>query len=150
MRLHYRVMLFSASLLLPCGLQASEDKPSKIVRPSKRTLIGNSTLLASSGKWTLVPKGSVLYVPKSLNSKIVTKPKGKLLSWNDFIARNGSWIHLASVKMKQAQGREIISQEMIKQYSRLGKIVIATYSKAPISVSTKALIPPEQEELTKP
>lgn len=102
-----------------------------------------STLLASKGLWTPVPKGTVIYTPKHLKSKIVSQPKGKISDWKQFFYKNRGWIHLHPVTIAQARGSQI-KPELIKAYQSMGKMVIATYQKNPISVMPEALVIPKE------
>ena len=106
----------------------------------KRSLIANSTLLANRGHWTLVPKGAVIHIPAHLKSKVVTKPKGTLLNWGQFLRKNYGWLHEHSVRMEQAQGKKPIAPDVIKAYKSMSKIVVATCAGNPISVAPKSLI----------
>jgi len=84
--------------------QNTSDKP--LVKTKKRSLIGNSTLLTSFGKWTLIPRGSIIYMPKHLKNKITSEPEGELVNWKKFLHKNRGWIHLHPVTMVQAQGKK--------------------------------------------
>jgi len=108
-------------------------------------LTENSTLLASSGYWTPIPKGSVIYTPSHLKSKIVSQAKGKIVDWKQFLRKNQGWIHIRPVTMKEARGASALKPEAIKAYQSMGKMVIATYQKSPISVMPKALVIPEKK-----
>lgn len=123
---------------------APDEAPPIVVK--KKSLIGSSTLLTNNGQWTLVPKGSVLHIPENLKSKIVTAPSGKLIEWKTFLRKNHGWIHIHTVKMTQAQGKEKVSQDAIKAYKTMGKIVIATCAGGPISIAPDALKPAEKEQ----
>ena len=114
---------------------------------SKRPKVGileTSTILQSRGKIALVPKGSILFLPKHLESKIATSTaKGEIVSWKTFLAGNGSWIHMFPVTFDQAIGKKKITQEQLKSLRRLNKIVIARRGSNLVSVSPKALEPEE-------
>lgn len=142
-------LLVAFSLSFCPFLMAEGDNKPLIVKPPKRTLIGNSTILASGGKWTLVPKGAIIQLPDSYKNKVVTKPKGTLVKWSQFLASNGSWIHKFPVQMQQAQGKTLISQEVIQRFAKMNKVVIATCADGPISVNPKALLPPAEPKTKK-
>ncbi len=112
------------------------DEP--LVKTKKRSLINSSTLLTSFGKWTLIPRGSIIYLPKRLQDKITTKPEGELVNWKIFLHKNRGWIHLHPVTMVQAQGKETINPKTIKAYQSIGKIIVATCAGGPISVAPSA------------
>ena len=138
--------LFVGLLALTCTQCILSAESPKLIKPAKRSLIQDSTILVSYGKSTLIPNGSILFVPDNLKSKITKAPSGTMITWKDFVASNGSWIHKHPVKMKQARGEALVSQEAIARYQKLGKIVVATYGGAPISVAPKALLPPAEEQ----
>lgn len=113
-----------------------------LVTIKKHSLIGSSTLLGYSGYWTLVPRGAVIHIPVHHQNKILSKPKGKLLSWQQFLRKNYGWLHVHEIHMSQAKGHKKIDQKSIEAYKSIGKIVVATCAKGPISVAPDALKPP--------
>ena len=62
--------------------RALTKKP--LVKIKKRSIIGSATLLGSGEHWTLVPRGSVVYIPPRLKAKIITKPMGSLIGWKRY------------------------------------------------------------------
>lgn len=117
-----------------------------VVKAKKRSLIASSTLLAGGRHWTLVPRGAVVHVPPHLRDRIIAKPAGELLSWKAFLRKNQGWIHVLEINMAQAKGTRKIDPKTIKAYQSVGKVVIATCAKGPISVSPDALKPPAPEQ----
>ncbi|MGJ8661087.1 MAG: hypothetical protein ACSHXL_03550 [Bacteroidota bacterium] len=134
----------TASAQAPAAVEA--DKTSPISIKKRPGIIERSTLLASGGNWTMIPKTAAIYVPDRYKNKIVSKPTGTVLSWADFKKKNSGWIHTHEVNANQARGKEVIDQKIIKAYQSMGKIVVATYNKGPISVQEAALLPPEIKE----
>ena len=122
----------------------SKEKPAITIK--KRSLIASSTLLASNGHWTLVPRGAIIHTPAHLKTKIVSKPQGTLIDWNTFLRKNYGWIHVHAVQMSQAQGKKPIKPEAIKAYKSIGKMVIATCAGGPISVAPSAITPKDKEQ----
>lgn len=121
----------------------AENKELKpIVTVKKRSLIGNSTLIASGAHWTIVPQGSIIHLPKRLKDKVVSKPQGKMQNWPDFLRENYGWIHLHPISMQHAHGQKFLGEEAMKAYKTVGKMVIATCGGNPISVAPKAFVPP--------
>ena len=49
--------------------------------------------------------------------------------------------------MSQAKGRNKINQKAIEAYQSIGKIVVATCAKGPISVAPDALKPPTKVDI---
>lgn len=103
-----------------------------------------STLLASGKNWVMIPETALIYLPDRYSDKVVIKPSGTLISWNSFLEKNSGWIHTHEVTILQARGKEVIDQKIIQAYQGMGKVVIATYKKNPITVKTSSLIPPEK------
>jgi len=117
-----------------------------LVKAKRKTLIGNSTLLASNGQWTLIPRGSVIHIPERLKSKVVLKPTGTLIEWKKFLIANHGWLHTHSIKMTQAQGKEKLKDDAMKAYKSMGKVIVATCSGGPISVAPISLLTEEEKE----
>lgn len=118
-------------------------KPIKpLVTVKKRSLVGSSTLLASGAHWTIVPKGSVIYLPPRLKGKVVSKPQGTLQDWPVFLRENYGWIHLHPISLQHAQGQKFLGEKPMKAYKSMGKAVIATCGGSPISVAPQAFVPP--------
>ncbi|MFK7910273.1 MAG: hypothetical protein AB8F34_06680 [Akkermansiaceae bacterium] len=114
---------------------ANSEKPLAVTK--KRSLIGNSTLLANGNYWTLVPRGAVIHIPSRYKDKVVSKPIGRLLEWKKFLRQNQGWLQTHAVTMKQAQGKEPIKEKTQKAYQSIGKVVVATCANGPISVAKK-------------
>ena len=107
---------------------------SKRGKSAKGKSIRRSTFLSSGDHWARIPAGSVMHIPTHLKQKIIKKPQGKVLSWGDFFRKNHGWIHLHPVSLQQARGLEAIKPDTIKAYQSMGKLVVAAYQGAPISV----------------
>lgn len=125
--------------------ERSSAKPVQkpVDQKKKFNIADEDTLLVSKGLWTPLPKGTVIYTPNHLKSKIAGQPKGKISDWKQFLQKNKGWIHLHPVTMAQARGSQI-KPEVIKAYQSMGKMVIATYQNNPISVMPAALVIPKE------
>ena len=112
--------------------KTGEVKP----KPRKKmgTLIERSAILCSGDNWTLVPKEAVLVIPSAYQARVNGKRSGKLISWQQFFARNRGWIHTHSVSIAQARGEVAIPPEQVDTYKRLGRVVVAVCHNGPISV----------------
>ena len=124
------------------------DEPIKMeaIRSGKtKSLIKRSTILAYRQSWTIVPKDSVLHVPKHLSSRVNGKRKGKLVTWKKFLEMNRGWLQLQNVNISQARGEAAMAEESVKVYQSSGRIVVAVCHKGPISV--KPLKEPEAGKL---
>lgn len=124
-------------------LEKSKDSNS-----AKGKSIRRSTFLGSGNNWARIPAGSLMHIPTRLKQKIISKPQGKIMRWGDFYKKNHGWIHLHSVSLQQARGLEAIKPDVIKAYQSMGKLVVAAYHGAPISV-IPIISTPEQVTKTK-
>lgn len=143
----FTLAAFTAALVLASTSLPAEDQL-KFSKRKEVSLKDRCDILSSQGKLVMVPKGSILFIPDSLKSKVITsgKPTGKLITWNEFLALNGTWIHMFSVTFDQASGKAKIPQDQLESLGQLNKIVVARRGKNIISVSPKALEPPEKEK----
>lgn len=152
MRFHKNHISFLAVVFCLGSLWAqtsttAEKSSETTVPPIKKrpSLVEMSTLLASGGNWVMIPKTALIYVPDRYSDKVVAKPSGSLISWNEFLKRNAGWIHTHEVTVLQARGKEVIDQKIIQAYQSMGKVVIATHQKNPITVKASSLLPPEEK-----
>ena len=138
-----------ATLLVSSAVLHAEEKDSTrgFSKREKKGLLETSIILHSRGKLALVPKGSIIVLPKDLESKIATNTtKGKLVSWKKFLSANGSWIHMFPVSFDQAIGKATITLEQQKSLRQLNKLVIARRGTNLVSVSPKAMETEETEK----
>ncbi|MBC8128540.1 MAG: hypothetical protein H8M99_15480 [Gloeobacteraceae cyanobacterium ES-bin-144] len=106
----------------------------KVARPENQSIVKQSTILHDGQNWTLVPIGSVVFIPEALKSRVNVKPLGTLLSWTDFLTKNRSWITTNEVSFDQAAGNEAIPSERSAFWAKQDKIVVAVHQFGPISV----------------
>lgn len=107
----------------------------------KQGLMSRSAILSSSTEWTLVPKGAVLYVPKSFESRVNDLRSGKLIGWQEFFGNNRAWIRTVSVTIEQASGREPLTEEYLQALQKGGQVLVATCQGGPISVKLPDVAP---------
>lgn len=136
--------------------KASQVEPARKVVPAKaveapaptpkRTILGSSDVLCFNGLVTLVPKGSIIQIPKNLADRLKYQPGAKLLPWPDFYALNRGWITTVEVSMAQAEGESPLTEDTQKKMVKSGNLMIATYQgglisvlplKTPVETSTK-------------
>lgn len=109
-----------------------------IRRPAAESPILDSTILHDGTHWTIVPKGSVVHLPAGQQAKVDSKPVGTLLSWQEFLERNKSWLETADVTFEQAAGVEEIPSATAATWPKSGKVVVASHQLGPISVRIAA------------
>jgi hypothetical protein len=106
----------------------------KVARPEHQSIIAQSTILHDGKNWTLVPTNAVVFLPEALKSRVNVKPVGHLLSWQDFLAGNRSWITTNEVTFDQAAGAEPLPAERAAFWAQQDKLVVAVHQNGPISV----------------
>jgi hypothetical protein len=111
---------------------AKGPDPSTVNLP--KDLISESDILCFNGNMTLVPKRAVLQIPKNLADRLKYQKGAKLMGWSEFFAINRGWITTQEVSRVQAEGNAPIAEEIQKQISKTGNLVVATYQAGPISV----------------
>lgn len=86
----------------------------------------------------ILPKGSVLFCPDAMASRVLSKPAGTMTAWPDFLTANRNWITTHEVTVAQVTGEKPISDETRTSFKAAGKMVIATLRGNPVTV----LVPP--------
>mgnify|MGYP001826211340 CR=1 FL=1 len=118
----------------PIGVEAAEPGMTKPPKREVTSLVGRSTVISFGGFWTFVPKGAVLHVPSSLESRVGAKPEGRLLTWADFFARNRGWITRRPVEISHARGEKQLPEDVVAHYRKGSQVVVATCHNGPISM----------------
>lgn len=98
------------------------------------SLVSRSTIISDQSNWTIVPKEAVLYIPSYYQKRVNGERHGKLIGWQEFYARNRSWIKLQEVSLAQASGDDEIDEKVLKGHKIGGRLVVATCNGGPISV----------------
>lgn len=111
-------------------------------------LLDRSTILVSSPYWTIVPKGSVIHVPKNLERKILQTPKGKFITYTKFLSRNSSWLYSYPIDLDYARGNKRFEKSRFDRIPQINKIVITTYKRGPITLHKNAYPLPEAQSTT--
>jgi hypothetical protein len=109
-------------------------------RSDQASLVGRSTVLSFGDFWTLVPKGAVLHVPEGLKGRVGTAPSGRLLGWSEFYQRNRGWLRQQAVEVSHARGERLLDEEVVKNFTSLTQVVVATCHSGPISMK-KPVVP---------
>lgn len=115
-------------------LRSGEAADVRAARPADESLINQSRILSDGTNWTLVPEGSVLFVPATLEDRVNVRPIGNLLSWRDFLTENHAWLSAEEVSLRQAEGVKPLNEERVSHWSKRKKVIIAVHLGGPISV----------------
>lgn len=90
--------------------------------------------LNERGAYTMVPRSSVIHIPKGLEHKF-TRPTGsKLVDLSRFMRGSHVWLHKMPVTMAEAQGKVAIDPLRLERVFKLGKVVIAVHKGKAISI----------------
>ena len=100
----------------------------------RESLVARSTVISGASNWTILPRGAVLLTPSRFKARIDSERKGKLVSWQDFYAKNRSWIRLLPITLDQATGRSPLTEDYLSSLKRTGLLVVAVCEGGPISV----------------
>jgi len=119
------------------GGNVSRVKDPRTRSPQKQSILADSILLGDGRHWTIVPKGSVLCMPKALENHILKNGEGEILTWRQFLARNRSWLTVSEVDMDTAAGRTPIPKERLEAMEKTGLVVVAVHRGGAISVRRK-------------
>ena len=128
---------------------AALEKPAEgeatVVHEEGQSILKQSMILHDGINWTIVPKGSVIFLPPALKARVDAKPIGKLLTFADFLVQNRNWITTNEVSFDQAAGTEPLPAARVAFWSKQDKMVIAVHQSGPISV----LVASEPQNITK-
>lgn len=107
----------------------SLEKPEVNNDPNK-----NRIFLFDGSNYTRVPLGSVLALPGNYRNRVIDKPKGDLLLWPDFVAKNKDWLGGWEVSMAMVYGDTEQSKKVMKQISQDTRVLVAVFKGNPITV----------------
>ncbi len=117
----------------PRTKEVNQEVSSKLAK-RRESLVARSTVVSGASNWTILPRGAVLLTPSRFKSRIDSERRGKLVSWQDFYAKNRSWIRLLPVTLDQATGRSPLTEDYLSSLKRTGLLVVAVCEGGPISV----------------
>ena len=117
--------------LNPKKVEDGQD-PTKVNQP--KDLIATSDFLSFQGMSTLIPKRSIIHIPKNYKSRIQFERGSNLVIWPTFFRSNRGWIKAMEVTREQAQGKEPFDEKVAENLSKSSMLVVATYKGGPISV----------------
>jgi len=115
------------------GPRAGEAKD-PAPRFTGRDLVKESAVLSRGALMALVPKRAVLHLPDSLKDSTGVKEGSTLVSWQEFLKSNRSWIRTVEVSRERATGKKPFSAEEAEALRSSGRVVVATFQGGPIAV----------------
>ena len=111
----------------------SKNITKKTFASSSQNHLQHSTILASHGSWTFIPKGSVINIPKNLREKIVAKPDGKFVPFPKFLRSNIAWLNTRELKQEELLGNIEDPETFFSSIKNDLYLTIATSDRAPVS-----------------
>ncbi len=118
-------------------------------QPEGWDLLKYSDFLGKDGKYVILPKNSVIYVPESLEATRLASPEGRMIPWMEFLRNHRSIISTLDVTMDQVYGKKPLPPETLEMAAKNKLIVIAVYNGNPITV-IKAPDPATAQNTTTP
>lgn len=127
-----------------------QEDPMKSMAPAQgedpsrnppKDLISQSDIICFRGMATLVPKRAILQIPESCTERLKIAPGAKIVGWADFFAANRGWITTVEISRVQAEGKEPLAEDTLKQLTECLNLVVATYQGGPISMLPPAVPP---------
>ena len=114
------------------------EDPSVKNRP--KGLIESSDIISFNGYTTLVPKKSIIKIPPAYADRMDHhQPGNKVVGWLEFYTMNRGWITTVEVTPAQAEGREMLAEDLTDFLSKNRNLIVATYLSGPIS-----MLPPKE------
>lgn len=103
--------------------------------PSQNNIRDRSIVLSSGETWTLVPKGSVYFIPEAYKDRVgLSEGAGEYKPFKEFQRNNRSWLNVETVTMEQARGREPMNEAIVKAMKGNGRVVVTTCLGGVVSV----------------
>ncbi|MBB5352189.1 hypothetical protein HNR46_002432 [Haloferula luteola] len=136
--------------VMVCGLTAARPTPETPSSPVSATALGDgsvkkesespgdSVILHDGTNWTMVPQGAFLFFPEALQTHIVDRPLGRLMSWKDFLRRNRDWIRAERITLQQADGSAPLDPRRLDYFTRQTRAIVAVAPETPVIVALQA------------
>lgn len=119
---------------LDTALSARTSSVGEVRPTSGNSLLTSSIVLFDGEKFTLVPVGAVLNLPRTHRQKVVSKPEGEFTFWPSFLERNASWLIAREVPLKMAKGDAKAAEAVLRETSAESRVVVSVYKGGPISI----------------
>jgi hypothetical protein len=93
-----------------------------------------SVFISHDETHAILPKGSVIFCPDALTSRVSNRAAGTPVAWSEFLVANRNWISTHEVTLAQVRGEAPLSEGDRKTFATAGRMVIATLRGNPITV----------------
>jgi len=109
--------------------------PKPVPRQARGYGMAELSVFVSLGEsHTILPKGSVIFCPDVLASRVSNRLSGKPVRWKDFLVANRNWISTHEVTLAQVRGEAPLSEDDRRAFATSGRMVIATLRGNPVTV----------------
>ncbi len=124
----------SAPVVKGVGLAkaADEDKPGEPVDDAA-ALMARTSFISDAQNSVMVPSGAVLHVGELRNEVSAMTSDKPLVSWNEFVGRNGSWLKELQLTAEQVNGKGKLDPRVLKSLGSGNFIVVSTYCHQPVA-----------------
>ena len=133
-----------AASSINCYSQNEGQDVKPYVKDDSVSQLSQSTILSSKGKWTFLPKGSILNMPKNLERYSVSGKSGDYLPFNKFLKFNRGWLSTYEATNREIFGEDALTKSALKSIEKSKFVVVLTQNKNPVSTSIDILNPPNK------
>lgn len=129
------LLVLSASFCAAQVGKSADVLPKRVV--AKPDPFGQATILAKGGKWTIVPKGSILHLPEKFSNLVVAKPQGKMMPFSQFLKANYSWLRTKEVTSDHVSGVKEVDKKAFESIAYNNLVVVASLHRSPTAIYIK-------------
>jgi hypothetical protein len=116
------------------GVKASEKAEKTEEKDEVADLLARSVFLTDGRQCTILPAGAVIHVPKNREDRVVkSSPPLPMVSWDDFIRVNSSWLREFGLDHEQAAGTKPFEPRLAQALGASGCVVVSTYFRQPVA-----------------
>jgi hypothetical protein len=110
-------------------------KPALEGRPEvKSTLLTSSLFLSDGQRYTIIPVGSILSLPKQHRSHVLSEPQGDFTFWPNFLKLNSNWLAAKEVPLAMAKGDGKAGEAVMRSLIGSDRVLVSVYKGGPISI----------------
>lgn len=100
------------------------------------SLLTSSLFLFDGAHYTVIPVGSILFLPKQLRNRVIREPQGDFTFWPNFLKLNSSWLAAKEVPLEMAKGDAKAGEAIMRSLSvnPSNRVLVSVYKNGPISI----------------
>lgn len=109
--------------------------PKPVPKQAKSYSISDlSVFICLNDTHAILPKGSVIFSPDALATRVSNRASGKPVAWSEFLVANRNWLSTHEVTLAQVRGEASLSEGDRKAFATAGRLVVATLRGNPVTV----------------